>query len=233
MLERCKTFCPVLGHPVASVPIEARECKRLVVLLYAAVAPARPVTLGYKSVAWPGFLGRRSSRCLPGPRLICVKYAPVEFIILAIRHTGDLGLFASRCYNLAGHTAGNEVKFRRMRYLTFFMVAMFFASNAAAAIGACIVNMTGQEHTAVGALVVANEDLCPESDGTSLCTAHYAQSHQNEAQEYWVDFTPVASVPVLAVVRVPFQGKPRLLAAASMPPIVGPSLTILYQNFRN
>lgn len=121
-----------------------------------------------------------------------------------------------------------------MRYLTFFMMAMFFANNAAAAIRACIADLAGQEHVAMSMPAVAgNEDLCPPSDAAGPCIKHYAQSHQSDEQKLWAGFSSVAPAPVLAVLRVSFQAKPKLVVLASAPPIVGPSLTILYRNFRN
>ncbi|MGP1676864.1 MAG: hypothetical protein ACTS6J_06855 [Burkholderiales bacterium] len=121
-----------------------------------------------------------------------------------------------------------------MRYLTLFLAAMFFANNAAAAIRACVVDLAGHEHLVASVPAVAgNEDLCPPSDDAGPCLKHYAQSYQSDEQKLWADFPRVAPAPVVAVLHVPFQAKPKLVLLASAPPIVGPPLTILFGNFRN
>ena len=121
-----------------------------------------------------------------------------------------------------------------MRFLTLFLAAMFIASNAAAAVRACVADLAGQGHTAVRVLAAAGEEeLCPQFGDAGPCPLHYAQGHQNYEQEFWADFTPAAPAPVLALLKGSFQAQPKLLVAASAPSIIGPSLTILYRNFRN
>ncbi len=74
-------------------------------------------------------------------------------------------LRAAACYS------ENEVRFRRMRYLTFLLAAMFFASNAIAAARAYIVQPTGQEHAAVRAHDAEGDaHPCQQSDDAS-CVA--------------------------------------------------------------
>lgn len=126
------------------------------------------------------------------------------------------------------------MRFRRMRYLALFLAAMLFANNAAAAIRACIADLAGQEHLALHTLAATgNDDLCPQSDDAGPCLKHYAQSYQDDEQLFWADFRQAAPAPVVAVLRVSFPAKPKLIVLASAAPIVGPSLTILYRNFRN
>jgi hypothetical protein len=125
-----------------------------------------------------------------------------------------------------------------MRYLTLFLAAMFFASNAAAAIGACIADLAGQEQMAGHGLVAhvgepAGKPLCPPTEDAGPCLTHYAQSYQSDEQKLWADVPAAALVPEITVLQGIFQAPPKLVVLASAPPIVGPSLTILFRNFRN
>jgi hypothetical protein len=122
-----------------------------------------------------------------------------------------------------------------MRYLTLFLAAMFFANNAAAAIGACFADLAGSKHHAIKTQVAeGSKPLCPPSDDAGPCLTHYAQAYQIDAQPAWADFTPAAPAPVLGPLHASFQAKPkRLVLVASAAPIVGPPLTILFRNFRN
>jgi hypothetical protein len=163
--------------------------------------------------------------------LICIKRDCAEFTNLAALLAAEAGgfqHFTAVCY------LGNKVRFRRTRYLTLFFAAMFFANNVAAAVRACVVDLAAQQHVAISALAAAaDESLCPPSDDAGPCLTHYAQSRQNDEQKFLASFPAAAFVPVLAVLQVPFPAKPKPVVVASAPPIVGPSLTILFGNYRN
>ncbi len=121
-----------------------------------------------------------------------------------------------------------------MRYLIYFLAAMFIASNAAAAARACVVNLAGQEHAAVRALdAEGDEHLCPQSDDASRCLRHCTQSYKSDQQQFSADVPVFLSAPALAVFQAPIQAQSRLVVVALAPPIVGPPLTILFGNFRN
>lgn len=121
-----------------------------------------------------------------------------------------------------------------MRYLTYFLAAMFIASNASAAARACVVNLAGQEHAAVRALdAEGDEHLCPQSDDASGCLTHCTQSYKNDQQQFSADVPPLVLAPAPAVFHAPVQAAPKLVVLALAPHIVGPPLTILYGNFRN
>ena len=121
-----------------------------------------------------------------------------------------------------------------MRYLTLFLAAMFFASNAAAAVRACIADLAGSGHVAAHALEAgAGEPLCPQSEDTGACLKLYAQTYQNDEQKIWAGVSAAALAPVLTLLRVSIPPQPKLVLVAAAPPIVGPPLTILYRNFRN
>ena len=125
-----------------------------------------------------------------------------------------------------------------MRHLTLFLAAMFFASNAAAAIGACVAELAGHKQMAGHALDArasepASKPLCPQPDDTGPCLTHYAQSYHGDEQKSWAAVSAAALVPELGVVKVAFHALPKPVVLASARPIVGPSLTILYRNFRN
>ena len=125
-----------------------------------------------------------------------------------------------------------------MRYLTLIMAAMFFASNAVAAIGACIAELAGHEQMAGHALAAkagesARKSLCPQSDDAGACFTHYAQSYPGDEQKLWADVPAAALIPAHKLVHLEFQAPAKLVVLAAAPPIVGPSLTILFRNFRN
>jgi len=121
-----------------------------------------------------------------------------------------------------------------MRYLTFFLAAMFFASHAAAVVRACIADLAAQEHIAVRELGAEGyEHQCPQSDDADRCLTHCTQSYKNDEQKFSVDVPAFAFAPFLTVLHASFQAKPKAVVVASAPPIVGPPLTILFRNFRN
>lgn len=121
-----------------------------------------------------------------------------------------------------------------MRYQTFFLAAMFFASSAVATARACMADLAGQEHLAVRALdAEGDEHLCPQSDDAGRCLTHCTQSYKSDEQRFSADVHAVALAPSLAVLHISFQAQPKPVVVASAPPIVGPPLTILFRNFRN
>ncbi|MDP2639964.1 MAG: hypothetical protein Q8Q16_04750, partial [Betaproteobacteria bacterium] len=148
-----------------------------------------------------------------GLHLICIKRADSGFITLAAS--------ASRLGNgfdqfVKTYYIGNDVRFRRMRYLTIFLAAMFFANNVVAAVRACVADGKTQEHVAISAPVAAGgEPLCPPSDDAGPCLTHYVQSYQNDEQKFWADFPPVVIEPVLGVLQIAYQARPKLLVIAS------------------
>lgn len=127
------------------------------------------------------------------------------------------------------------MQIRRMRYLTLFLMAMFFANNAAAAFRACAIDLAGQDQVAAHALEPrAGDTPCPESDESGPCLKHFVQSQQYDEQKTWAGVP--APVPLLApkVLQLLITAQPRpVLIMAVAPPVVGPPLTILYGNFRN
>jgi len=111
---------------------------------------------------------------------------------------------------------------------------MLFASNVAAAVRACVVDLATPEHAAVSAPAPAgSEPQCPPTDDGRPCLKHYAQSYQNDEQPFSLDVPSVALDPALTVLYPFLKDEPKLLVAAAAPPIVGPALTILFGNFRN
>lgn len=128
------------------------------------------------------------------------------------------------------------MRFRRMRYLTCFLAAMFFASNAVATARACIVQLAGQEHVAVRAHNAEGDaHLSPQSGDATGCLTHCTQSYRSDKQQFSADvpLLVLAPAPAPAVFHTLVQAQPRLVVLAMAPHIVGPPLTILYRNFRN
>ncbi len=121
-----------------------------------------------------------------------------------------------------------------MPYLTVFVAVMLFASSAAAAARACIVDLAGHEHIAVRALdAQGNEHLCPRSDDAVRCLTHCTQIYKGGVQQYSADASALVLAPVPAVFHAPIQAKPKRVVVVLAAPIVGPPLTILFGNFRN
>ena len=121
-----------------------------------------------------------------------------------------------------------------MRYLTYFLAAMFFASNAAAAVRVCTVDLAGQGHAVVRALdSECGGHPCPQSAAAALCLTHCTQSYSIGAQRLSADAPLLVLAPALADFHVPIQVQPKPIVLALALPIVGPPATILYGNFRN
>jgi hypothetical protein len=121
-----------------------------------------------------------------------------------------------------------------MRYLIFILAAMFFASNAVAAVRACVADLAGQEHIAVLALdAEGDEHLCPQSDDAGRCLTHCTQSYKSDGQKVSAAAPAVALALFPAVFQSAFQTTPKVLVAAWAPPVVGLPLRILFLNFRN
>ncbi len=125
------------------------------------------------------------------------------------------------------------MRFRRMRYLTFFLAAMFFASNAIGAVRAYVVQPTGQEHAAVRALDAEGDTHpCQQSDDAARCLTHCTQIYTNHEQQFWPRFRPLVFTRTRRFPRSdPADAEAGCSALA--PHIVGPPLTILFGNFRN
>src|SRR3990172_65191 len=122
----------------------------------------------------------------------------------------------------------------RMRYLLVFFAAMFLANNAVASARACMVQLAADEHTAIRILDSSdNENLCPEADNSAAnCLAHCTQSYKSDQQNLFFDATAIVFAPPLSLHRAWIPIEPRPLVIASAPPVVGPSLTILFGNLR-
>jgi hypothetical protein len=121
-----------------------------------------------------------------------------------------------------------------MRFLIFLLASMFLASNAAAAVRACTVDLAGQGHVAVRALEAeGDEHPCPQSDQASRCLSHCTQSYSSDARQFPADAPFLVFAPAPALFHASIQAKPKLVVVALAPPIVGPPLTILFGNFRN
>ena len=121
-----------------------------------------------------------------------------------------------------------------MRYLTFLLAAMFFASNAIAAARAYVVQPTGQEHAAMRALDAEGDgNPCQQSNNAARCLTHCTQIYKNHEQQFSAEVPPLVLAPAPAVFHAPLQPTPKLVVLALAPHIVGPPLTILFGNFRN
>ena len=115
-----------------------------------------------------------------------------------------------------------------------FFAAMFLANNAVAFARACMVHLDAQEHTAIRVLESGgDEHVCPEADSAANCLVHCTQSYKSDERQLSFDAPAAAAVaPPLSLHRVWIPVEPRRLVIASAPPVVGPSLTILFGNLR-
>jgi len=126
------------------------------------------------------------------------------------------------------------VRFRRMRYLTLFLMVMFFANNAAAAIRSCVVGLAGRGPVAAHTLDThAGDNPSPVSDESGPCLKHCVQSQQYDEQKTWADLPTPVLLRAPDALQLSIRAQPRLVVTAVAPPVVGPPLTILYRNFRN
>ncbi|HEX9661754.1 MAG TPA: hypothetical protein VGB27_05670 [Candidatus Binatia bacterium] len=125
------------------------------------------------------------------------------------------------------------MKLARIRYLLIVFAAIFLANNAVAAARACVLEPATQAHGAIQTPDTGGDArLCLDADGTANCLAHYTQSYKNDEPQFSFDAPPFVVAPAPSPHRAWFRAEPRLLVIASAPPVVGPSLTILFGNFR-
>ncbi|MFS8086043.1 MAG: hypothetical protein ACMG6H_10465, partial [Acidobacteriota bacterium] len=118
--------------------------------------------------------------------------------------------------------------------LLIVLAAMFVANGAIAAARACMVGLDAHAHTAVRVLDCSGEEpLCPEAAATAQ---HYlvdcTQCYKGDKPGLFFDTPAVAIAPHLSLHRAWFQPAPRQLVIASVPPVGGPPLTILFGNLR-
>jgi len=128
-----------------------------------------------------------------------------------------------------------EMKPARMRYSLIFFAAMFLANGTVAVARACLAGLAAQEHTAIRVLDTSGDPHpCPESVSApmEMDLAHCAQSQKGDGQTFFFDAPMAAVAAPLSPYRVWFAVEPRLLVLSLAPSVAGPSLTILFRNFR-
>lgn len=120
-----------------------------------------------------------------------------------------------------------------MRFLTFLLLALFLANNAAAAVRACLADPAVPNHAALHVRGAhAGDPTCPQSDESGPCLKHYVQRHQLDEQKTWASVPNTVLVPALDFPQFSTPATPKLVVLSSTPPVVAPPLTILYRNFR-
>ncbi|MHB8666019.1 MAG: hypothetical protein ACYC7B_00670 [Burkholderiales bacterium] len=121
-----------------------------------------------------------------------------------------------------------------MPYLTVFVAVMFFASNAAASVRACVVSVTAQQHAAVPALdVEGHAHPCSQSDDAAGCLTHCVQYYKSGGQQLAADVPVPVPAPAPAVFHASVRANPTRVVVALAAPVVGPPPTLLFGNFRN
>ena len=121
----------------------------------------------------------------------------------------------------------------RIRYLVLFFAAMFLANNALAAARACMLVPAAPEHTAIQVLVAGcDEHSCPEADSAANCIAQCTQSYKNDEQKVSFDTPAFSNAPPVSPHRDWLPAEPGTLVIASVAPVVGPPLIILFGNLR-
>jgi len=126
-----------------------------------------------------------------------------------------------------------EMKPRRLRWLLGLCAVMLVANNVTAAVRACTVILVGQEHFAGQALGAPDRHPCPEADVATQCLPHCTQSAKSDDQNLPADAPTLFVAPVQDVLLVSFRPEPAAPVVVSAPPVVGPSLTILFRKLRN
>lgn len=154
--------------------------------------------------------------------MICIKHRSWEVISLA-------------AFAALASCAGIEVRFMRMRYLSLFLATMLFASNAAAALRACVANLAPPSH-AVACVTVGEggEQACAQPGDADACLNRCIRNHQSDEQTVAAGAPVFAPVPGFAVRNIPLPTRLRReLVVVEARPIVGPPLTILFGNLRH
>jgi len=123
---------------------------------------------------------------------------------------------------------------RRYRYLVTFVVAMFIANNATASIYACL--------TGLGTVVAvaATESHAPgmghlehAGKADALCLTQCIQSYRDSAQEFAVNGSDIASLPVPSGPSFALRTEPARAPIAWAPGTAAPKLFLLFGNLRN
>ncbi len=110
---------------------------------------------------------------------------------------------------------------------------MLVANNVTAAVRACTVDLAGAQHFAIQAPGNTDKHVCPEADDASRCLPHCTQSAKSDNQNLPSDAPTLFVAPVQNVLPVSFRPESTAPVLVSAPPVVGPSLTILFRKLRN
>jgi len=123
----------------------------------------------------------------------------------------------------------------RIRYSLIFFAALFLANSTVAVARACLAGLAAQEHSAIQ-LLGTSGDPHPCSEAVSapmeMDPAHCAQSQKGGEQTFFFDSPMAAVAAPFSPHRVWFAVEPKLLVLSLAPSVAGPSLTILFRNFR-
>jgi len=126
-----------------------------------------------------------------------------------------------------------KMKLTRIRsLLIIFLVAVFLADNAVAAASENIIQQVTPAQTGTQTFDTGDGQPCRDADNAANCWAYCAQSYQAAEPTASVNATPSLVIPAPSSYRVRWQTKPTQLAVVTAPPVVGPTLTILFGNFR-
>ena len=126
-----------------------------------------------------------------------------------------------------------KMKLTRIRYLLIVFAAIFVASNAVAAGSVDIVEQVAPYYTGTQSFEARGGQPCLDTDGIANCWEYCAQSYQSDEPTVSFNANPSITVPAPSPHRVGFRAEPRRFVIVSAPPVVGPSLTILFGNLRD
>lgn len=124
-----------------------------------------------------------------------------------------------------------KMKLTRIGYPLIVLVAGFLANNAAAAASVHIVQQTAPAQASTETFHAGGQ-LCLDADSTANCWVGCTQSYDNNEPIVSFNATPSIIAPAPSPYRVRLRAEPRRHVMISAPPVVGPSLTILFGNFR-
>lgn len=156
----------------------------------------------------------------------------------------DLNQIGSRDHSYIGNQGENKdppstyvsvsvkMKLTRIRHLLIVVVAVLLANNIAAASTARVVQPVMPAHAGTEAFDAGGGQPCVDADSTANCWAYCPQSYKIDEPAVSFNATPSTIAPVPPAYCAGFRPKPRRLVIVSAPPVVGPSLTILFGNFR-
>ena len=124
------------------------------------------------------------------------------------------------------------MKQTRIRYLLIVFAALFLVNSTMAAARACVAGLAATEHTTTRVVSDCDGPPCAEAATAVHYLVDCTHCYKSDEQSVFLDTPALAIAPPLPLHRVWFLPEPRQPVIASVAPVVGPPLTILFGNLR-